>query len=57
MRDLTVEEVGHVYGAGGRGHKAPKRNNKCKPSRGGGSSGSGGRGGSGSGGRHKGGSS
>jgi len=55
MRDLTVEELGHVYGAGHRG-KSPKpptqrkrRTHRCNPCRGGGGSGSGGAG-SGSGG-------
>lgn len=41
MRDLKIEELAHVYGAGGRGKKwcAPKKKKHGK----GGSSGSGGR--------------
>lgn len=29
MRDLQIEELSHVYGAGGRGSCRPRRSNPC----------------------------
>jgi hypothetical protein len=43
MRDLRTEELGHVYGAGGRSSCAPKKN-KCKGGSGSRGKGSGSRG-------------
>lgn len=29
MRDLRIDEIGHVYGAGGRSSCAPRPSNPC----------------------------